>query len=86
MESEKSVLLKFIKSKETNEHKQINGEIEKKLHAQEQQISSLNRQIQDWMYSFGILNEECLKYKTELDNSNKVKNFFHLILFYNNFI
>jgi chromosome segregation ATPase len=49
------------------------GEIEKKLSDQEQQISSLNRQIQAWMHSYGILNDECLKYKIELDNSTQVK-------------
>ena len=73
LESEKSVLLNFIKSKGTNEHKQTNGEIDKKLHDQDKQISSLNRQIQDWMHSYGILNDECLKYKIELDNSTQVK-------------
>ena len=76
VESEKSVLLKFIKSKGTNEHKQTNREVEQKLLDQDQQISSLNRQIQEWMHSYGILNDECLQHKTDLNNNIKVK--FHL--------
>ena len=56
------------------------GEIEQKLHDQDQQISSLNRQIQDWMQSYSILNDECLIYKTKLDDT-KVRFFLSFFFF-----